>query len=186
MVDLRRAAKRATKRARRRPDPARVETETDTAPTFFHGLMRGLADRGKLARVYTQNVDGLEAAAGLLSAPLGLDDTQSRQPFAHSCVQPARLDRESEFARESPQRRQSTLGAGRGPVVTLHGTLDRVICSICHHTTKWKKCHTLAFKKGRAKKCPICYGRGASGFTFHPLRARRSCSLTRQTFHCPC
>ena len=34
-------------------------------PTPFHRLLRALDDRGKLLRVYTQNIDALELKAGL-------------------------------------------------------------------------------------------------------------------------
>ncbi|GAA5870786.1 hypothetical protein JCM3774_001677 [Rhodotorula dairenensis] len=177
MVDLKKAAKRAIKRGNCRPDPTRGEAGTDAAPTAFHGLMRGLADRGRLARVYTQNVDGLEAAAGLLSAAPRLDP-DDLPPSAMS-------DRDSIGAGQtSPRRRRATPPPtvesipGRDLVVTLHGTLDRVTCSICHHTAKWKKCHTIAFKKGRAKKCPICYGRARS----RKLESKRTINPSRLAF----
>ena len=37
----------------------------DASPTPFHQLLRLLDERGKLLRVYTQNIDALEAKAGL-------------------------------------------------------------------------------------------------------------------------
>jgi NAD-dependent histone deacetylase SIR2 len=37
----------------------------DASPTPFHRALTMLHHRGKLARVYTQNIDGLEGKAGL-------------------------------------------------------------------------------------------------------------------------
>lgn len=42
-----------------------VAPESAVLPTATHAFFRELSDRGVLRRVYTQNIDGLEAAAGV-------------------------------------------------------------------------------------------------------------------------
>ncbi|KAG0662144.1 hypothetical protein C6P46_003537 [Rhodotorula mucilaginosa] len=171
MVELRKAAKRAVKDGKRRqqedcaPIVEGVNSSSEPVPTAFHGLMKGLADRGRLARVYTQNIDGLEAATGLLSLATTPADTPSNRPSTPRLTR----SRTSGGGRvnvtpDTPHRHQFS---APDLVVALHGSLDHVSCSVCHHTTRWKKRHTVAFKKGRAKKCPICYWRGASPPSYH-------------------
>ena len=172
MVELRKAAKRAMKdgkRQRRQEEEDRApvvegDNSGELVPTAFHGLMKGLAERDRLARVYTQNIDGLETATGLLSlATTTGDDAQSssRPPtprLTRSRTLGGRRSDDVQVADKDTPRHQFS---APGLVVALHGSLDHVSCSVCHHTSEWKKRHTIAFKKGRAKKCPICYGRGA-------------------------
>lgn len=171
MVELRKAAKRAVKDGKRRQqeDCAPVVEGVDSgSPTAFHALMKGLADRDRLARVYTQNIDGLEAASGLLPLSATADNPQTNRPstsrLTRSRVSGGRAV-DVQVAKDTPRRRHSLTAtescSAPDLVVPLHGSLDHVSCSVCHHTTRWKKRHTVAFKKGRAKKCPICYGRGA-------------------------
>lgn len=42
-----------------------AQKSEDSQPTLFHKLLKTLDDCGKLVRVYTQNIDGLELKAGL-------------------------------------------------------------------------------------------------------------------------
>lgn len=174
MVELRKAAKRAVKDGKRRRRQEEEEdcapvvegdsSSSELAPTAFHGLMKGLADRDRLARVYTQNIDGLEAATGLLSlaSTSGNDATPSNRTSTSRLAQSQASDcGRVDDATNTPHRHHFSAPE---LVVALHGSLDHVSCSVCHHTTRWKKRHTVAFKKGRAKKCPICYGRGAFAF----------------------
>ncbi|GAA5984116.1 hypothetical protein JCM10908_006057 [Rhodotorula pacifica] len=169
MVELRKAAKRARRKGKEREDPRRVESGTKEAPTAFHGLMKDLHERGRLARVYTQNVDGLEAAAGLLDSFPAYKEYGTRRPATSGfgLVTSTRNGPNVSKAATPTSPRHPSLFPPRSKVaeasvVTLHGSLDQVTCSVCHYTTKWKKRHTVAFQKGRARKCPICYGRAQS------------------------
>lgn len=173
MAQLRRAAKRATKRKKevngsRRPP---IRQAGSTAPTAFHGLMQELSSRGRLARVYSQNIDGLEASVGLRS---GVDERSAEEAGSPTPIRlrkrrrlsPASDDSSSDFDRPdwSPRRGQSRTVPDRHDlqVVALHGSLDRVLCSVCQWTSAWRKRHTKAFKDGRAPPCPNCRGRGQS------------------------
>ncbi|KZT52943.1 DHS-like NAD/FAD-binding domain-containing protein [Calocera cornea HHB12733] len=50
---------------------ALATTSSKAHPTIFHTLLRKLEDKGKLLRVYTQNIDALEEKAGLeLGVPI--------------------------------------------------------------------------------------------------------------------
>ncbi|GAA5958042.1 hypothetical protein JCM8115_001110 [Rhodotorula mucilaginosa] len=182
MVELRKAAKRAVKDGKRRqqedcaPIVEGVNSSSEPVPTAFHGLMKGLADRGRLARVYTQNIDGLEAATGLLSLATTPADTPSNRPSTPRLTR----SRTSGGGRvnvttDTPHRHQFS---APDLVVALHGSLDHVSCSVCHHTTEWKKRHTIAFKNGRAKKCPICYGRAQS----RKLESKRAINPSQLAF----
>ena len=51
---------------------------SSAAPTTFHRLLRRLDERGKLLRVYTQNIDALESKAGLTFGVPEFEDKRSR------------------------------------------------------------------------------------------------------------
>jgi NAD-dependent histone deacetylase SIR2 len=42
------------------------------------------------------------------------------------------------------------------PVVSLHGTLDRLICSACKTTTEFTDSHKVLFSEGDSPSCPSC------------------------------
>ena len=47
-------------------------------PTAFHHLLRALDDRGRLLRVYTQNIDALELKSGLTVGVPELDTRRAK------------------------------------------------------------------------------------------------------------
>ncbi|POY75120.1 hypothetical protein BMF94_1750 [Rhodotorula taiwanensis] len=164
MATLRKAAKRVTRKGKERTISDGAANAARGAPTAFHGLMKRVAENGRLMRVYSQNIDGLEAAAGLVSPPPRFAETEAGgDRKTRSRIEAD--DSSSDFdrpRRKTPRRRAPTLAPSPQdlPVVALHGSLDHVHCSVCHHREKWKKRHTRAYKRGRRLPCPNCHDRG--------------------------
>ncbi|GAA5937966.1 hypothetical protein JCM1841_005038 [Sporobolomyces salmonicolor] len=135
-------------------------------PTAFHGLMKELDERGKLHRVWSQNVDSLEAVAGL-----GFVDLERE---AEAVGQADEADSCSDYERTGPRRRPlrkrrnvdvgHSYGQGGGwdnlppeqKVVAMHGTLREVVCAKCGWKGRWRKRHSKAFRKGKTVGCPRC------------------------------
>lgn len=90
-------------------------------PTRTHSFIKGLADSGRLVRWYTQNIDGLERAAGLMTS---------------SCA-------------DKPPKQTPA-------VVTLHGSLGRMICTICRGTVQATDDHARIMSKGDSPPCDRC------------------------------
>ena len=104
-------------------------------PTLTHAFLKALDDGDKLLRVYTQNIDGLEAKAGL----------------------PSDLDAAQKDAK----------------VVLLHGSLERVVCTLCESKHGFDRKFLRAFKRGSAPECPNCLRtsmrRAADGKRLHSM-----------------
>lgn len=60
------------------------DLSSSASPTPFHNLLRALDDKGKLLRVYTQNIDALELKAGL---SFGLPQVETRRRAAKRTTQ---------------------------------------------------------------------------------------------------
>ncbi|GAA5912697.1 hypothetical protein JCM5296_003366 [Sporobolomyces johnsonii] len=135
-------------------------------PTVFHALMKELDERGKLHRVWSQNVDSLEAVAGL-----GFVDLDRA---AEAVGQADEADSGSDYERSEPRRpperkrRKVAVGPSHGndggwnnlppqqKVVAMHGTLKEVVCAKCGWKGRWRKQHSKAFRKGETVGCPRC------------------------------
>ncbi|KAI5478423.1 hypothetical protein MNV49_005172 [Pseudohyphozyma bogoriensis] len=100
--------------------------------TTTHGFFRELKRMGKLRRVYSQNIDALEEAAGL--AFVGLPG-----------VTPGVVVLE-----EDDERKQWD-----GEVVQLHGSLRSVRCSKCDWVGEWTDEHSQAFGEGEVLACAL-------------------------------
>ncbi|GJN90902.1 hypothetical protein Rhopal_003916-T1 [Rhodotorula paludigena] len=179
------ALKKHVRRATRPSKPSRkgkerAEPLAAECPTAFHGLLKSLEERGQLLRVYSQNIDGLERAAGLSAVDLvtpggdgdgGVsgDESSSDYERSHASTSPKRRSP----ARAGPsQRVERAAHEHDGTVVALHGTLEEVMCGVCGWREKWRKEHTRSFRKGKTVDCSQCYERAAS-------RRRRSKRMIR-------
>jgi NAD-dependent histone deacetylase SIR2 len=80
-------------------------------PSQIHRLLKRWKDQGRLMRVYTQNIDGLEQEAGLSVVPLGRKHPETSEVVPAEALQPS-----------------------MGVVVQLHGCFRklRFRCTICH------------------------------------------------------
>jgi NAD-dependent SIR2 family protein deacetylase len=109
--------------------------------TRTHGLLGRLKEMGKLLRVYTQNIDGLEKTAGLEYVELPGVTPVGEKKGKETMVLDGEAEGEDEW---------------EGDCVQLHGTLSSVRCSLCFWVGTWEPKHGRAFAKGETFDCPAC------------------------------
>ena len=112
-------------------------TARTAKPSPMHKKFKEWESQGKLHRLYSQNIDGLEGEAGLSVVPLGNCD-----PSADSSW-------------ESPPE----------TVVPLHGSLRRLRlrCTLCHESEEWGKDKlTAVLKRSDVPRCSRCRWRPPS------------------------
>lgn len=134
----------------------RVQEVKETTET--HKFLRTLRDGGRLARVYTQNIDRLEEREGLsgdITLGTGNRSAKTKRESGISC----------------------SLDIRRGcEVVPLHGTLARLRCNLCFKPSSWDEeergSATLA---GTAPDCPFC----AEANTKRTTNGRRGVAIGR-------
>ncbi|CAK5268836.1 unnamed protein product [Mycena citricolor] len=124
------------------------ELSTTAEPTPFHKLLRALDDRGRLLRVYTQNIDAIEQKSGLSFGvpPFEEKRSKSRTPKIKDTppLQPvASTSRLSTPSVETPR------------CIPLHGTLQSVHCQICNHSFTLAD-HLESLGVGVPPECPEC------------------------------
>lgn len=106
------------------------------SPTPTHCFIKTLDAKKKLLRSYTQNIDGLEAKAGLLS-------TSSQEAKATG-------------------KGMAKLRTKNVRNVQLHGDLHRVRCMSCSAEYPCTVTHLKTFNDGIPPDCPECLSRGKS------------------------
>lgn len=89
-------------------------------PTPTHQFLAKLHQEGRLQRWYTQNIDGLERACGLITS---------------TC----------------PEGGKKSV-----PVISLHGSLQRLVCTMCRDVVLFEDLHEETFKKGESPSCIKC------------------------------
>ena len=113
----------------------------NTKATATHKFIRALRDGGRLMRCYTQNIDGLESRVGLctdLSRGKG-----NKRRFMKKYY-------------EAPLDILDQNHDGGCEVVSLHGDLDKLRCTLCHDLFEWSQEHTEIFLEAAAPKCNTC------------------------------
>ena len=121
-----------------------AEMSESAEPTQFHHLLRALDDRGKLLRVYTQNIDALESKSGLtfgvpdICGPRGKPKSKAAPPASQDM--PGRLPSPPP---EIPR------------CIPLHGTLDTMHCVSCTHVFPLRD-HLEHLNSGVPPCCPEC------------------------------
>lgn len=105
-------------------------------PTPTHRFLRTLIEERRVIRWYSQNIDGLEERVGLET---------------------------SISAKTTPLGGGRSRGGGGPPVVGLHGTLDRLTCTVCRVTIPYElvaqRPQHEAMKAGQSPECPTCQDR---------------------------
>ncbi|KAG5652026.1 hypothetical protein H0H81_006579 [Sphagnurus paluster] len=124
------------------------------APTAFHNVLRALDDRGKLLRVYTQNIDAIEEKSGLSFGVPEFEDkrckSRSKSTIA-SHVEDACLIKEP-----SPSDNKLPSPPGDAPrCIPLHGTLQLMHCQICNCSHPIED-HLPSLASGQPPPCPEC------------------------------
>ncbi|RDB25580.1 NAD-dependent protein deacetylase hst4 [Hypsizygus marmoreus] len=124
-------------------------------PTAFHNLLRALDERGKLLRVYTQNIDAIEEKCGLSFGVPEFEDKRCKGGRVKAPSQPA------ESTCRIKERSLSDMNKVPGPsteaprCIPLHGTLKTLHCQICNHSFPLEDyLHFLA--AGLPPTCPEC------------------------------
>ncbi|PWZ01794.1 DHS-like NAD/FAD-binding domain-containing protein [Testicularia cyperi] len=124
----------------------------EAQPTIFHRLLKRLDEEGRLQRVYTQNIDGLEEKAGLTFGLGEAGDSTSTvralgkrkrlggaggsawsrsKSDSHVLYAQKQQRQESENARDVARRLAEKPMFPR--TIPLHGTLQTLTCAICSH-----------------------------------------------------
>ncbi|ORX38659.1 DHS-like NAD/FAD-binding domain-containing protein [Kockovaella imperatae] len=108
-----------------------------TQPTGFHRYLKALDDEGRLLRVYTQNIDLLEAKAGL---ELGIPELPRSSPRkarvkpnltpASPPISPSRPPSTTP-EEDSPSFTQHASVSRPYRAIPLHGTLSSLHCPVC-------------------------------------------------------
>jgi NAD-dependent SIR2 family protein deacetylase len=151
----------------------------EVEPTVTHRFIAQMRDVGKLARVYTQNIDEIEKKIGL-STDLkhGFGNKKKRSMKAQIPAQPETGDgteqpdtnSNSEVAdtpqteRKSDEKSRSNAVPDRGvECVFLHGSLHALRCFVCGKLCDWdeggRESRTLS---GEQPECPHCAGATAA------------------------
>ena len=114
--------------------------------TAAHKFVRVLRDRGKLARCYTQNIDGLEAREDLcMEMERGKGNRLRFSKMA------------SVLTRTVVNTRPGGNLDGGCEVVQLHGDLMTLRCTICQKTFSWdEENREETCLDGRTPNCPKC------------------------------
>lgn len=113
---------------------AQLKRSIDAAsPTPTHQFIKILDTKKKLLRSYTQNIDGLEAKAGLLG----------------TACQEARSNGKGKNKLRTKDVRN----------IQLHGDIHRVRCATCSAEYTCSEEHLSFFEKGTAPDCPECLSR---------------------------
>lgn len=110
-----------------------------TSPTPTHRFLKTLDLKKKLLRSYTQNIDGLEARAGLLGS--------------------------SSHEAKSTGKGKHKIRTKDVRNVQLHGDIHRVRCMSCSAEYSCTAAHLKMFNEGSPPDCPECLSR----CTYHIL-----------------
>lgn len=150
-----------------------------TKPTPFHNLLRTLDERGKLLRVYTQNIDCLEERAGL---SYGIPTWKERRGPTKTKRKPANAVASSESGLLTPpdagDNVSSSASTSEGPsassaspasaeesqpsaapvaprCIPLHGHVKTLYCPRCFHTTHLEP-YLERISSGESIRCSSC------------------------------
>ncbi|KAG8213044.1 DHS-like NAD/FAD-binding domain-containing protein [Butyriboletus roseoflavus] len=132
-------------------------------PTPFHQLLRLLDDRGRLLRVYTQNIDAIESKSGLSFGVPGFEDKRCK-PRSRAKTAPttgtADLTTSTSFtpSRPSVSQPNSRLPSPTIEVprcIPLHGSLQTLHCQTCTHTFPLGN-YMSSLTSGTPPYCPEC------------------------------
>ncbi|KAF7424233.1 hypothetical protein PC9H_009539 [Pleurotus ostreatus] len=128
---------------------ARLSSLSMTAdPTPFHYLLHSLDDRGRLLRVYTQNIDAIERKAGL---SFGVPESSPKpRSKSKSSIGPSSASAVTQSASRLPS---PPLEIPR--CIPLHGTLQTVHCQTCTHKYPLEE-YLPSLESGLPPQCPEC------------------------------
>ncbi|KAG1773478.1 DHS-like NAD/FAD-binding domain-containing protein [Suillus occidentalis] len=140
------------------------ELSQAASPTPFHQALRSLDDRGRLLRVYTQNIDAIELKSGLSFGVPEFDKRRARPRSKPKSSGPPITDQPAMSTSPpcSPDSPPMTPGSRyMSPAVEvprcipLHGTLQTLHCQTCMHTFPLEN-YVSSLTSGTPPYCPEC------------------------------
>ncbi|KAJ7510456.1 DHS-like NAD/FAD-binding domain-containing protein [Mycena galericulata] len=133
------------------------ELSNAAEPTPFHNLLRTLDDRGRLLRVYTQNIDAIEQKCGLSFGVPPFQEKRSKPRTPKTNASAPVSEAEPVLPPESvaSTSRLPTPPSETPRCIPLHGTLQTVHCQICNHSFALAD-HLASFVVGTPPACPEC------------------------------
>ncbi|TFK28155.1 DHS-like NAD/FAD-binding domain-containing protein [Coprinopsis marcescibilis] len=134
-----------------------ADLSQNASPTSFHHLLRALNDRGRLLRVYTQNIDALEEKCGL---SFGVPEFEGKKwrgrPKGRSLINASdHSNTADEGVAESSSSRLATPSTETPRCIPLHGTLQMMHCQICNHSFPLHD-YLSSLNAGQPPQCPEC------------------------------
>ena len=118
-------------------------------PTSFHHLLRALDNRGRLLRVYTQNIDAIEQKSGL---SFGVPEFEGKRNKSRS---KQKLNFTDEPCPVPSTSRPPSPPAETPRCIPLHGTLQTMHCQICNHSFPLLQ-YLPSLISGHPPSCPEC------------------------------
>lgn len=140
-----------------------------TQPTATHRFMTTLQNKGKLRRLYTQNIDGLERRAGLTVVDTSFD-AQTAALLGSALNKGKGKGSEAAQSVSKPRSLAANRNKYPGSVIHLHGQAGSVRCTVCRHTSTWSDDVHTAYQDGRLPPCSEC----ASRLSARQIAGRRS------------
>lgn len=159
----------------------------EVEPTTTHRFIAQLRDVGKLARVYTQNIDEIEKKIGLSTDLKNGAGNKRRKSAKQQMIDPEKDMKDSKEHREptkgeddlssadTVQGSQSSEASGRGnprptlvqdkgvECVFLHGSLHALRCFVCGKLCDWDEDgRESCTMSGEQPECPHCAGATAA------------------------
>jgi NAD-dependent SIR2 family protein deacetylase len=125
------------------------ELSQTAQPTAFHHLLRALDDRGRLLRVYTQNIDAIEQKSGLSFGVPAFEGTKRAKSKTSKATAPPQQPIASTSRLPTPPPLETPR------CIPLHGTLQSMHCQTCNHSFPLLA-HHPALRSGQPPPCPEC------------------------------
>jgi NAD-dependent histone deacetylase SIR2 len=141
-------------------------------PTRAHRLLKRMEDKGRLLRIWTQNVDGLEARAGLSGGRGVVGEEEFRTgnvsagpsvltpPSYASVVARSRPGPGPSTSSSLASRRRSIAKPHPPVTMELHGNVHYARCNLCSEEYVTRKEWVDEWVQGRGVECEACGIRG--------------------------
>ncbi|KAG1750732.1 DHS-like NAD/FAD-binding domain-containing protein [Suillus lakei] len=140
------------------------ELSQAASPTPFHQALRLLDDRGRLLRVYTQNIDAIELKSGLSFGVPEFDKRRARPRSKPKSTGPPITDQSATSTSApcpqdsppmTPGSRYMSPAVEVPRCIPLHGTLQTLHCQTCMHTFPLEN-YVSSLTSGTPPYCPEC------------------------------
>jgi NAD-dependent histone deacetylase SIR2 len=148
-------------------------------PTEAHRLLKHMEDKGKLLRLWTQNIDGLEGKVGLRGVKPIVGDQEFDGMYTVPPITAGPSTPSSSSSSSTPSRKPSTSKpTSRSPTksnqpttMELHGNVHYSRCNLCSEEYVTRRVWVDDWVKGMAVECEACgirgeLARGSSGGTW--------------------